>query len=65
VQFIGDMLAFHTVRSGVAMAVDGGAGARVVCGKVPGNVVKAKKRWRVRSAEARQGHVQSRKVNKV
>jgi hypothetical protein len=32
VQFIGDMLAFHTVRSGVAMAVDGGAGARVVCG---------------------------------
>ena len=31
-QFIGDMLAFHTVRSGVAMAVDGGAGARVVCG---------------------------------
>ena len=52
-QFIGDMLAFHTVRSGVAMAVDGGAGARVVCGNV--EMVKAKKKVAGAGAEWRQG----------
>jgi hypothetical protein len=50
------MLAFHTVRSGVAIDLEL---ARVVL------MVKAKKKVAVRSAEARQGHVQSRKVNKV